>query len=134
MLELFRLLVIVFLVMHGLVHVLWFLAGWTSMRTGFGAGAWALPGDYTIRSAVGRLWGIAALAVLGLFVLGATLLALGRPAWISPTNLAVFVSFGVVLPWLRQAPGSVGLTAVLTNLALMFLMALPLAFDMLASG
>ena len=66
MLDLFRLLVVVFLVMHGLVHLIWFLASWTSIRVGFGDGAWILPGNLTIKSKVGKLWGIGALAALGL--------------------------------------------------------------------
>lgn len=134
MLEFFRILVIVFLVMHGLVHVIWFVASWTGIRTGFGDGAWILPGEVTIGSPLGKVWGIGGLVVLGLFVLGAIGLAAGAPGWINPTNLAVFLSFGVVVPWWRQSPGSVGVTAVVTNLALMFLLALPIALDMVAAG
>ncbi len=134
MLELFRILVIVFLVMHGLVHVLWFIASWTHFRSGFGDGRWILPGEVTIRSPLGKLWGIGSLVVLALFLLGALGLALGLPGWVNPTNIAIFLSYGVVVPWWRQSPGSIGVTAVITNLALMFLLALPLAVDMVEPG
>ena len=38
MTDLFRILVVVFLAMHGLGHVIWFLAAWTRCRSGFGEG------------------------------------------------------------------------------------------------
>jgi hypothetical protein len=134
MLELFRILVIVFLVMHGLVHGVWFLAAWTHVRTGFGDGTWILFGKSTIRSPLGKVWGIGGLVALALFTLGAVGLALDLPGWVNPTNLGVYLSFAVVVPWWRQSPGSIGVTAVFTNLALMFLLALPLAQEMVTSS
>lgn len=129
MLELFRVLVIVFLVMHGLMHLPWFVASWTSVSAGFRDGAWILPGQVTIRSPLGRLWGLGALLVLALFLVGAVGLSAGDPRWINPTNLGVFLSFGVVVPFWRQSPGSIGVTAVISDLLLMFLLALPLSME-----
>ncbi len=133
-LEIFRLFVIIFLVMHGLVHVVWFVASWTKLRTGFRDGTWILPGGFTIHGWVGKFWGLGGLVVMALFSLGALGLALGLPGWVNPTNLAIYLSFGVVVPWWRQSPGSIGVTAVFANLALMFLLAVPLATEMVASG
>lgn len=132
MLELFRILAIVFLIMHGMVHLLWFLAAWTRLPTGFRHGPWVLPGDATIRSPLGKLWGIGGVIVFGLFTLGAIGLALREPTWANWTNLGVFLSYGVVVPWWRQSPGSVGVSAVLTNILIMFLLALPLTTDLIA--
>ena len=105
MLELFRILVVVFLIMHGTIHLLWFLAAWTGVRTGFANGDWVLPGDVTIRSPIGKVWGLGSVVVFGLFSLGAIGLVLGEPAWANWTNLGVFLSYGVVVPWWRQSPG-----------------------------
>jgi hypothetical protein len=129
MLEFFRILVIAMLCIHGLLHGIWFLASWTSIRTGFRDGAWVLPGEFSIRSPLGKLWGLGALVVLALFSLGAIGLVAGDPGWTNVTNLRVFLSFGVVVPWWRQSPGSVGVSAVITDLVIMFLLALPLAED-----
>ena len=134
MLDLFGLLVLIFLVMHGLGHVLYFLASWTSVRTGFGDGSWLLPGDFDIKSALGRIWGIAALLVTGLFLLGAAGLLTGQSAWVSPTNLGILLSFVVVVPWYRESPGSTGAMAVIANLVLMFLLALPLSAELTGSA
>jgi hypothetical protein len=129
-LDVFRILVVVFLAMHGLGHGLWFMASWTKLRSGFGDGAWALPGEVTIRSALGRIWGLGALVVTMLFLVGALGLLVGDPRWVRPTNLAILISLGVVSPWLRQAPGSTGVMAVIADLVLMFLLALPLSIDL----
>jgi hypothetical protein len=133
MLDLFRVLAVIFLVMHGLVHLLWFVASWTSVRTGFRYGAWVLPGQVTIRSPIGRIWGLGGVVVFVLFSLGAIGLVLAEPAWANWTNLGVLLSYGVVVPFWRQSPGSVGVTAVLVNIMLMFLLALPLADDLIAA-
>lgn len=130
MVDLFRLLVAVFLLMHGIGHVIWFLASWTRVRSGFGDGTWALPGAVTIRSPLGRAWGLAALVVMAFFSIGALGLVIGDPRWVNPTNLAVFLSFGVVAPWARQAPGSTAIMAIVANLVLMFLLALPLGVEL----
>jgi hypothetical protein len=132
MLELFRLLLLFFIVMHALTHLIYFVASWTSMPTGFGRGRWVLPGNVTIHSLLGRLWGLAALVVIGLFGLGVLGLLIGEPAWVGPANLGVFLSFAVVVPWLRQSPRSIGVWQVFADLALMFVFALPVAFDVVA--
>ena len=134
MLDLFRLLVVVFLIMHGLVHLVWFLASWTSIRLGFGDGAWILPGEFTIDGKAGKLWGLGALVVLALFSLAAFGLLLKEGWWAGIANLGIFLSFGVVVPWWRQSPGSVGVTAVITNLVLMFLLALPVGVELTAAS
>jgi hypothetical protein len=133
MLDLFRVLVVLFLIMHGMVHLLWFLSSWTSVRTGFRNGPWVLPGDVTIRSPIGKIWGLGGVVVFVLFSLGALGLVLREPAWANWTNLGVFLSYGVVVPFWRQSPGSVGVTAVVVNILLMFLLALPLADELIAA-
>jgi hypothetical protein len=126
MLEAFRILVVIFLLMHGAAHIIWFLAAWTQVHTGVGKGSWVLPGEVTIRSPIGKLWGLAALVVIALFTLGAVGLLFQQPGWPNITNLGVFLSFGVVVPWTRQAPGSIAIYAIVANLILMFLLALEL--------
>ena len=56
----------------------------------------------------------------------------GWPNWRSVANIGVFLSYGAVVPWLRQAPGSWGLTSVAANIVLMFLLALPVSVDLSA--
>ena len=132
MLDLFRLLLVAFLILHGIAHIIWFLAAWTHVSAGVKDGPWILPGDVTIRSPIGKLLGLLALLVVFIFVFAALLLLLREPAWAGWAEMGVFLSFGAVVPWLRQSPGSTAVTAIIANLALMFLFALEWSVDLTA--
>ncbi len=134
MTDLFRILVVIFLALHGIGHVIWFLAAWTPVRSGFGQGRWILPGNVTIRSPLGKLWGIVALVVMLLFVAAAVALLAGSLDWRTMANSGVILSFGVVVPWARQAPGWTAINAIVADLVLMILIALPLSVDMVSGG
>lgn len=127
--ELFRFLVIAFLAMHGIGHVLWFLAAWTPIRAGVGDSAWSLPGEVTITSPLGRLWGLLALMTMVVFLAAAVALSVGMEGWRGLTFIGVILSFVAVAPWRRQAPGSTWLMAILADLVLLFLLALPLSVE-----
>ena len=129
LLETFTLLVAVMLCMHGVSHGLWFMASWTSVETGVGDGPWILPGDITIKGRVGKALGLLALIVVFVFVTAALMLLANLPEWRSVANVGVFLSYGVVVPWLRQGPGQWPLTSVMANIILMFLLALPISVD-----
>ena len=119
--DLFRLLVCTMLLMHGLSHVIWFLAAWTTVRTGVGDGSWILPGEVTIRGRIGKALGLLALVVVAVFTTAALMLLSGSETWNGLANVGVFLSYAVVVPWLRQGPGSWPLTSVIANIVLMFL-------------
>ena len=119
--DLFRLLVTVMLVMHGLSHIIWFLAAWTSVPTGVGDGSWILPGEITIRGRIGKALGLLALIVVVVFTTAGLMLLAGMETWNGVANIGVFLSYAVVVPWLRQGPGSWAPTSVIANIVLMFL-------------
>ena len=120
-LDLFRLLVAIVLLMHGISHILWFLASWTSLPTGVRSGKWILPGDVTIRGRVGKALGLLALIVVAVFTIAGAMLLAGSEGWNGIANIGVFLSYAVVVPWIRQGPGSWPLTSVAANIILMFL-------------
>jgi hypothetical protein len=128
--DLFRLLVVVFLVMHGIGHLIWFLAAWTRIRAGVGDGPWGLPGAVTIRSPLGKAWGLLALLAAVLFSWAGLALLAGLPAWRSLMFFGIVVSFVAVAPWRRQSPGSTWLMAILADLVLLFLFSLPLSVEL----
>jgi uncharacterized membrane protein YphA (DoxX/SURF4 family) len=119
--DLFRLLVCTMLLMHGFSHVIWFLAAWTNVPTGVGDGAWILPGEITIRGRIGKALGLLALVVVAVFTIAGLMLLSGSQTWNGLANVGVFLSYAVVVPWLRQGPGSWPLTSVIANIVLMFL-------------
>lgn len=130
MTDLFRILVVIFLAMHGIGHIIWFLGAWTQLKVGMKDGAWILPGNVTIRSPLGKAWGLLALAALVIFVAAALALLVQEPAWRPATSIGVIVSFIAVVPWLRQSPGTTPINAIIANLVLMFLLALPLSVEL----
>jgi hypothetical protein len=132
MLDLFRVLLALLLVMHGIGHIIWFLAAWTPIRAGVREGPWVLPGNVTIRSPIGRILGLLALAVVAIFVFAAAGLFLQQPWWAGWAEMGVFLSFGAVVPWLRQSPGSTAITAIIADIVLMFVLALDLSVDVIA--
>lgn len=132
MLDVFRILLVVFLFMHGIGHSIWFLAAWTPVRAGVRDGAWILPGNVTIRSPLGRLLGLLALAVAFVFVVAGVGLWRQEPWWAAWTEVGVFLSFVAVVPWLRQSPGTTAINAIVANIALMFLLAVDLSLELTA--
>ncbi len=132
MLDAFRLLLSALLCMHGLLHLIWFLAAWTPVRTGVRDGTWVLPGAVTIRSPIGKVLGLLALLVVAIFVFAAAGLLLKQIWWAGWAEMGVFLSFGAVVPWLRQSPGSTALTAIIADIVLMFVLALDLSVDVTA--
>ena len=117
----FLLLVVAMLWLHGVSHVIWFLAAWTTVPTGVGDGKWILPGDITIRGRVGQALGLLALIVVAVFVTAGLMLLAGMENWNGVANIGIFLSYGTVVPWIRQGPGSWPLTSVVANVILMFL-------------
>lgn len=124
MLDVFRVLVVIFLVLHGIGHLIWFMAAWTPVRAGVGDGPWILPGNVTIRSPLGKVLGLLALLAMVAFVLSAIALLLQELWWAGLTNIGIFLSFGAVVPWLRQSPGSSAINAIVADLVLMFVITL----------
>ena len=119
--DFFRILVAIMLIMHGLSHVIWFLSAWTTVPTGVGDGKWILPGNITIRGRVGKALGLLALIVVVVFSMAGLMLLAGLENWNGIANIGIFLSYGVVVPWIRQGPGSWPLTSVVANIILMFL-------------
>ena len=129
--DLFRILVGLMLIMHGLSHLIWFLSAWTTVDTGVGDGKWILPGEITIRGRVGKALGLLALIVVATFSMAGLMLLAGLENWNGIANIGIFLSFGVVVPWIRQGPGNWPLTSVVANVILMFLVTPEISSDIL---
>ena len=119
--DLFLILVVLMLWAHGISHLIWFLAAWSSVPTGVGDGKWILPGDITIRGRVGKALGLLGLFVVMVFFTAGAMLLAGMEDWNGIANIGIFLSYGVVVPWIRQGPGSWPPTSVVANIILMFL-------------
>ena len=132
--DLLRVLLIVALVVHGLSHLIWFLAAWTPIKLGVVDGPWILPGEVTLTGVVGRIFGLIALLAMALLLIAAVALVLQEPWWRAAARNGVFLSLIVVLPWYPRIPHRIGLQAVIVNIVLMFVIALPVSVEILAGS
>ncbi len=100
--NLWRYLLAIALIGHGIGHVMGFLAAWTKLPMGFSKVPWVLPGGFTINSAVGRAFGLLWLVAMIGFI-GAGLGVLGiavQQDWWRPLALAsAVISLVAIVPW-----------------------------------
>ena len=129
--ELLRLLLVAFLVFHGLSHIVWFMVAWTPWKFDIGNEPWILPGDVTLTSWVGRIVGLVALVAMGFLLVGAVVLFGQEAWWRGVARWGALLSMVVVLPWWPRMPHHIGLQAIIANIVLMFLIALPLSIEIL---
>ncbi len=128
--DILRLLVVVFLALHGFGHIIWFLAAWTHVKAGIGDGPWLLPGDYGISSIPGRALGLLALFVLLLFLLSSVALLASLSWWRGSAQIAALLSLVSVSPFGRISPRGNTINAILGDLAVMFFVALPVSVEL----
>jgi hypothetical protein len=92
------------LLMHGLAHFSGFFAAWAKADVGYKANPWLFSKNVTLKSPLGKvfglLWPVAALAL----VAGGVGLALGQGWWPGAALIGAAVSLFVILPWLRSVP------------------------------
>jgi len=92
------------LIFHGLAHVSGFLASWTRAEVGYAAEGWVLPGRVTLQSGVGRGFGLLWLvAMAGLVASGAGLLT-GQSWWRPLAGASAAVSLAAIVPWWNTVP------------------------------
>jgi len=92
------------LLMHGLAHFSGFFAAWTKAEVGYPARPSMFSKNVTLKSPLGKvfglLWPVAALAL----VAGGFGLAFGHGWWPTAALLGAGLSLFVILPWLRSVP------------------------------
>lgn len=132
--DLLRILIALALLLHGLSHIIWFLAAWTPYKLGIEDGPWVLPGGVTLTSLVGRIIGLIALVAMVLLMLGGIALLAEQEWWRGAARMGVFLSFAVVLPWWPRIPHHIGLQAIIVDIVLMFIIALPLSLEIIPAA
>lgn len=112
----FRIIVAIILIGHGLGHVMGFIGTWTNWQPFtdpvFNDTPWILPRDVLIKSAVGKVFGIIwLLSMLGFIASGIGLVA-NQPWWTTIAIIASILSVIAVLPWWNSfTPGIMSKTS-----------------------
>lgn len=110
----------VLMIGHGLAHIGGFLAAWTKANVGFHEKPWILPGEVTLDSPVGKLFGFAWLGAMVLLAAAGVGLLMEADWWRSFALYGVVCSLAAILPWLRTVPPGAWVGA-LFDLIILFL-------------
>lgn len=95
------------LVMHGLGHITGFLTAWIKLPMGFTEKPWIFSSGVTMYSVLGKVFGLIWLAAMVLFLLAAYNLFTGQAVWLTYAVLASVCSLIVILPWAKTVvPGA----------------------------
>ena len=127
---LIRWLIVLVLIMHGIGHIMGFLAAWTTIPVGWRDAPWLLGGGYRITSPVGATWGLLWLVTLIGFVGAGLGLIWGQSWWLPLATASAVVSLVAILPWWTSAPLGARVGAIVVDLIVLWL-ASPLGARML---
>ena len=102
-----KLVVVGVLLVHGIGHIMGFLAAWTSVPMGFSTEPWVFSNQVSMSSAIGRVFGLVWLLALAGFLAATVGLLQGQAWWPTLAVLAALISIAVILPWWNTVtPGS----------------------------
>jgi hypothetical protein len=117
--NIFRWVVIIVLLAHGIGHIMGFLAAWTTVPMGFTDRPWLFSDTITVESAVGRAFGLLWLVAMIAF-LGAVFGLIGHQVWWRPLLIAAAViSLAAILPWWNTVTAGARFGAVLVDLVIL---------------
>jgi hypothetical protein len=114
-----RILFLVLWTMHGTAHLAGVVACWApQVNVGFKRDEpWILPGDVTLDSALGKLWGFVWLAAAVLILSSSYALVVRADWWVDAALYGSIASLVAILPWAKTVvPGalmSTGLSAMM---------------------
>jgi len=109
------------LFMHGMAHFSGFFAAWTKSDTGYAARPWLLSKGVTLKSPIGKVFGVLWLVAAVALATSGYGLAFSRDWWPGTALLGAAVSLLVILPWLRSVPPGAWAGAVFDALVLLAL-------------
>lgn len=120
--NLLRLLFAAPLIVHGLAHIGGFLTSWTSMDAGYSERPWVFSQSVTLRSPLGRVFGLLWLLVVLGFVAAGLGLGLGQPWWPTLAIVSALGSLVAIVPWWNAVPAGARFGAAFDLLVLVVLL------------
>ena len=96
-----------FMIGHGIGHLTGFLSAWTRADSGFKDRPWIFSPGVTIRTLVGKVFGLIWLLALLGFVASGLGLIFGQAWWPTLAIISALISLLAIVPWWRSAsPGA----------------------------
>lgn len=116
-----RMILAIPLMAHGLAHLSGFIAAWSAADVGFSTSWMFLSSELSLHSSVGKLFGLLWLAATGTLV-AAGAGVLWQRSWGAPLALSgALISLAVILPWWNTVPPGAKLGALFDLLLLVVL-------------
>lgn len=110
------------LAVHGLGHLMGFLAAWTTVPVGFSSRPWLLSPEITVSSGVGRGFGLLWFASMAMLVAAGALVLLRHKRWRELATGGSLISLITLLPWLNTIVPALVLEATLVDVLVLSLL------------
>lgn len=112
-------LITIVLLMHGIGHIMPFMAAWTPQKVGFTDTSWLFSGGVGVGSTLGQAFGLLGLLALLGFCAGALGLVTHQRWWPAVTIAAATISLVVIVPWLSAWPLGSAIGALVVDVAVL---------------
>ncbi|NIM95805.1 MAG: hypothetical protein GTO18_19060 [Anaerolineales bacterium] len=97
----------IILLVHGIGHIMGFLASWTNLPMGFTDRPWIFSGGIHMKSVVGKVFGLLWLVAMIGFIASAIGIFTNQSWWPTTAVAASVVSLVAIVPWWNTVtPGS----------------------------
>jgi uncharacterized membrane protein YphA (DoxX/SURF4 family) len=114
------------LIMHGIGHVMGFLAAWTpSIEVGFSTAPSIFWSGVTVESVVGKAFGLLWLVAMVASVGAGFGLLFGHEWWRALAVASAFISLAAIVPWLNTVPAGARIGAIVVDLLIIVILFLP---------
>jgi hypothetical protein len=120
-------LIAIVLLMHGIGHIMPFMAAWTPQKVGFSDASWLFSSGVSVNTPVGQAFGLLSLLALLGFCTGALGLIMHQAWWPAMTVAAVAISIVAIVPWVSAWPLSSAIGALLVDVAVLIALLPPWA-------
>jgi hypothetical protein len=120
-----RYIIALVLLAHGIGHIMPFMAAWTPQKVGFSDASWVFSGGVGVGSPVGQSFGLLGLVALIGFVAGALGLVTHQAWWPTVTIVAAAISIVTIVPWVNAWPTGSMIGALLVDVALLVVLLPP---------
>jgi hypothetical protein len=116
-----RYLIAIVLLAHGIGHIMPFMAAWTPKisKVGFSDASWIFSGGLGVESLIGQAFGLLGLVALIGFVAGSLGLVTQQAWWPMVTIAAAVISIVTIVPWLTTWPTGSMIGALLVDVAVL---------------
>jgi len=121
----FRMIVALVLIAHGLGHSMGVLGAWTTIPSGLTNRPWLFAGGVLLDSGMGRVWGVLWLAALLVTTAGGVGLLLQQDWWRGVAVAGAVLSLVAIVPWLAAMPPFSAFGAVAVDILVLAILLLP---------